>query len=61
MEGKSSFADMGFGVDEAVCKCAFTVAAAFIVSFMKNDARIELSDGRTLFTNTRIELSNTKI
>ena len=25
-EGKSSFADMGFGMGEAVCKCAFTVA-----------------------------------
>ena len=24
MEGKSSFADFGFGAGEAVCKCAFT-------------------------------------
>ena len=23
-EGKSSFADFGFGAGEAVCKCAFT-------------------------------------
>ena len=30
-EGKSSFADMGFDVGEAVCKCAFTVAVGFIV------------------------------
>ena len=25
-EGKSSFADFGFGAGGAVCKCAFTVA-----------------------------------
>ena len=25
-EGKSSFADLGFGAGGAVCKCAFTVA-----------------------------------
>lgn len=33
-EGKSSFADFGFGAGEAVCKCAFAVAVGFIVSFI---------------------------
>ena len=39
-EGKSSFADMGFGAGEAVCKCAFPVAVGFRISFINNDARI---------------------
>ena len=33
-EGKSSFADMGFGVGEAVCKCAFTVAEGSLLNFI---------------------------
>ena len=39
-EGKSSFADFGFGAGEAVCKCAFSYAVDFFVCFMKNYARI---------------------
>ena len=38
-EGKSSFADMGLGVGEAVCKCAFTVAVGFLVCFVSKVAR----------------------
>ena len=40
MEGKSSFADMGFGAGKAVCKCAFTVAVGFIVLFLNKRGRI---------------------
>ena len=39
-EGKSSFADMDFGVGEAVCKCAFTVAVGYIVRFVNKHERI---------------------
>ena len=34
MEGKSSFADFGFGAGEAVCKCAFAVAVGILVQFV---------------------------
>ena len=33
-EGKSSFADFGFGAGEAVCKCAFTYALDFLIYFI---------------------------
>ena len=33
-EGKSSFADFGFGAGEAVCKCAFAVAVGILVQFV---------------------------
>ena len=33
-EGKSSFADFGFGAGEAVCKCAFTIAVGILVQFV---------------------------
>ena len=39
-EGKSSFADMDFGMGEAVCKCAFTVAVGFIVRFINKHIRM---------------------
>ena len=39
-EGKSSFADFGFGAGEAVCKCAFTVAVGYIVRFVNKHERI---------------------
>ena len=39
-EGKSSFADFGFGAGEAVCKCAFTVALGILVQFVNQLARI---------------------
>ena len=39
-EGKSSFADMGFGEGEAVCKCAFTVAVGVFVQFVHQLATI---------------------
>jgi len=39
-EGKSSFADIGFGEGEAVCKCAFTVAVVFFICFLKKHTRI---------------------
>ena len=32
-EGKSSFADLGFGAGLAVCKCAFSFALALVASF----------------------------
>jgi hypothetical protein len=32
-EGKSSFADVGFGAGLAVCKCAFPFALALVASF----------------------------
>ena len=32
-EGKSSFADVGFGAGLAVCKCAFSYVVALVVSF----------------------------
>ena len=34
-EGKSSFADFGFGAGEAVCKCAFTVAVGILLQFVR--------------------------
>ena len=39
-EGKSSFADMGFGAGLAVCKCAFSFAVGFWVWFVNDDGRI---------------------
>ena len=33
-EGKSSFADFGFGAGEAVCKCAFAVAVGLVLHFI---------------------------
>ena len=39
-EGKSSFADMGFGVGGAVCKCAFSFAVGFVVCFVNNYGRM---------------------
>jgi len=34
-EGKSSFADMGYGVGEAVCKCDLTVAVGLFLNFIR--------------------------
>ena len=39
-EGKSSFADMGFGVGGAVCKCAFTVAVAYFYNYISDNSKI---------------------
>ena len=39
-EGKSSFADLGFGAGVAVCKCAFSFAVALIVCFKNVFCRI---------------------
>ena len=39
-EGKSSFADMDFGVGEAVCKCAFSFEVDFAICFVANIGRI---------------------
>ena len=39
-EGKSSFADFGFGAGLAVCKCAFSFAVALIVCFKNVFCRI---------------------
>ena len=39
-EGKSSFADVGFGDGLAVCKCAFSFAVGFSVWFLNDDGRI---------------------
>ena len=39
-EGKSSFADLGFGAGVAVCKCAFSFAVGFSVWFLNDDGRI---------------------
>ena len=41
-EGKSSFADFGFGAGEAVCKCAFTVAVGFLICFKNFIGRMSL-------------------
>ena len=38
-EGKSSFADVGFGAGGAVCKCAFSFAVDFIPCFVLADGR----------------------
>ena len=43
-EGKSSFADMGFGVGKAVCKCAFTVAVGFLDYVLNKVAGITKQD-----------------
>ena len=39
-EGKSSFADFGFGAGEAVCKCAFSYVEGFFICFVSKDRRI---------------------
>ena len=39
-EGKSSFADLGFGAGVAVCKCAFSFAVDFAICFVVNIGRI---------------------
>ena len=49
-ERKSSFAVFGFADGGADWKCAFSCAAGFLVCFVNYEARIELSDGRILFT-----------
>ena len=39
-EGKSSFADMGFGAGGAVCKCTFTVVVGFLVLFANKHGKM---------------------
>ena len=39
-EGKSSFADVDFGVGGAVCKCAFSFAVGLIMCFKNVFCRI---------------------
>ena len=53
-EGKSSFANLGYGGGEAVCKCAFSYALALNITYLVTVKNIGFSVPNIIFAVTNI-------